>query len=80
MQSICLDEVGGEKAFDTPTKETTLIHHIFGGYLQSQVQIVYVATCKGSFQLSMGVVLRECNRFVYLNIVVRMLCLISPGF
>lgn len=46
MQSICLDEVGGEKAFDTPTKETTLIHHIFGGYLQSQVQIVYVALCK----------------------------------
>lgn len=38
MQSICLDEVGGEKAVDQRTQETTLIHHIFGGHLQSQVR------------------------------------------
>ncbi|KAG0616996.1 hypothetical protein M758_5G157300 [Ceratodon purpureus] len=38
MQSICLDEVGGEKAVDHATQETTLIHHIFGGHLQSQVK------------------------------------------
>ncbi|XP_010928622.1 uncharacterized protein [Elaeis guineensis] len=37
MQSICLDEFGGEKALDPSTQETTLIHHIFGGHLQSQV-------------------------------------------
>ncbi|KAJ6804059.1 ubiquitin carboxyl-terminal hydrolase 19-like [Iris pallida] len=37
MQSACLDEYGGEKALDPSTQETTLIHHIFGGHLQSQV-------------------------------------------
>ncbi|KAF3775481.1 Ubiquitin carboxyl-terminal hydrolase 19 [Nymphaea thermarum] len=37
MQSICLDEFGGEKAIEPSCQETTLIHHIFGGYLQSQV-------------------------------------------
>ncbi|KAL2641410.1 hypothetical protein R1flu_008997 [Riccia fluitans] len=38
MQSTCLDEFGGEKAVDTRSQETTLIHHIFGGHFQSQVQ------------------------------------------
>lgn len=38
MQSICLDEFGGEKALDLSTQETTLIQHIFGGHLQSQVK------------------------------------------
>ncbi|KAJ7213735.1 hypothetical protein O6H91_11G033200 [Diphasiastrum complanatum] len=38
MQSICLDEAGGEKAVDTRSQETTLIHYIFGGHLQSQVR------------------------------------------
>eukprot|EP01018_Ginkgo_biloba_P007129 Gb_38396 [translate_table: standard] len=38
MQSVCLDEVGGEKAVDPHTQETTLIQHIFGGHLQSQVK------------------------------------------
>lgn len=38
MQSICLDEVGGEKAVDPDTRETTLIYYIFGGHLQSQVK------------------------------------------
>ncbi|KAK2658447.1 hypothetical protein Ddye_004980 [Dipteronia dyeriana] len=37
MQSICLDEFGGEKAVDPSSQETTLIQHIFGGHLQSQV-------------------------------------------
>ncbi|KAL3677976.1 hypothetical protein R1sor_020932 [Riccia sorocarpa] len=38
MQSTCLDEFGGEKSVDARSQETTLIHHIFGGHLQSQVQ------------------------------------------
>ncbi|KAG8075095.1 hypothetical protein GUJ93_ZPchr0006g41480 [Zizania palustris] len=38
MQSSCLDEFGGEKAVDLSTQETSLIQHIFGGRLQSQVQ------------------------------------------
>ncbi|CAN6163242.1 unnamed protein product [Urochloa humidicola] len=38
MQSACLDEYGGEKAVDLSTQETTIIQHIFGGRLQSQVQ------------------------------------------
>lgn len=37
MQSICLDEFGGEKAVPPRSQETTLIQHIFGGHLQSQV-------------------------------------------
>ncbi|KAK3210460.1 hypothetical protein Dsin_015166 [Dipteronia sinensis] len=37
MQSICLDEFGGEKAVDPSSQKTTLIQHIFGGHLQSQV-------------------------------------------
>lgn len=41
MQSICLDEFGGEKVVDPATQETTLIHHIFGGHLQSQVVFIY---------------------------------------
>ncbi|MQL96303.1 hypothetical protein Taro_028976 [Colocasia esculenta] len=38
MQSICLDEFGGEKSLDASTQETTLIQYIFGGHLQSQVK------------------------------------------
>ncbi|KAG2613399.1 hypothetical protein PVAP13_4KG352400 [Panicum virgatum] len=38
MQSACLDEYGGEKAVDLNMQETTIIQHIFGGRLQSQVQ------------------------------------------
>ncbi|KAM0968015.1 hypothetical protein ACFX13_016748 [Malus domestica] len=37
MQSVCLDEFGGEKAVTPSSQETTLIQHIFGGQLQSQV-------------------------------------------
>ncbi|XP_020588084.1 ubiquitin carboxyl-terminal hydrolase 18-like [Phalaenopsis equestris] len=37
MQSICLDEYGGEKAVDPSTQETTIVQYIFGGHLRSQV-------------------------------------------
>lgn len=37
MQLACLDEFGGEKAVHTHSRETTIIQHIFGGQLQSQV-------------------------------------------
>ncbi|XP_059658289.1 ubiquitin carboxyl-terminal hydrolase 18 [Cornus florida] len=37
MQLVCLDEFGGEKALHPSSQETTLIQHIFGGHLQSQV-------------------------------------------
>ncbi|MED6176688.1 Ubiquitin carboxyl-terminal hydrolase 19 [Stylosanthes scabra] len=37
MQSVCLDEYGGEKAVPPNLQETTLIQHIFGGHLQSEV-------------------------------------------
>ncbi|KAE8687433.1 Ubiquitin carboxyl-terminal hydrolase 19 [Hibiscus syriacus] len=37
MQSVCLDEFGGEKSVDHSSQETTLIQHIYGGHLQSQV-------------------------------------------
>jgi len=38
MQSVCLDEFGGEKAVPPKHQETTLIQHIFGGHLQSEVR------------------------------------------
>ncbi|XP_051118981.1 ubiquitin carboxyl-terminal hydrolase 18-like isoform X2 [Andrographis paniculata] len=37
MQSVCLDEFGGEKAVHPSYQQTTLIQHIFGGRLRSQV-------------------------------------------
>lgn len=37
MQSVCLDEFGGERAVHPSAQETTIIQHIFGGHLQSQV-------------------------------------------
>ncbi|XP_054797127.1 ubiquitin carboxyl-terminal hydrolase 18-like [Prosopis cineraria] len=37
MQSVCLHEFGGEKTVAPSLQETTLIQHIFGGRLQSQV-------------------------------------------
>jgi hypothetical protein len=37
MQSVCLDEFGGEKVVPPRAQETTLIQYIFGGLLQSQV-------------------------------------------
>ncbi|KAI3468400.1 hypothetical protein Pfo_025063 [Paulownia fortunei] len=37
MQSVCLDEFGGERAVHPNYQETTLIQHIFGGRLRSQV-------------------------------------------
>ncbi|KAG5048334.1 hypothetical protein AAZX31_04G057000 [Glycine max] len=37
MQSVCLDEFGGEKVVPPRNQETTLIQHIFGGHLQSEV-------------------------------------------
>ncbi|KAG8636438.1 ubiquitin carboxyl-terminal hydrolase 18 isoform X2 [Manihot esculenta] len=37
MQSVCLDEFGGEKAVHPASQETTFIQHVFGGHLQSQV-------------------------------------------
>lgn len=39
MQSVCLDEYGGERAVHPSSQETTLIQHIFGGRLQSQVSL-----------------------------------------
>ncbi|CAM6051440.1 unnamed protein product [Sphagnum compactum] len=38
MQSTCLDGFGGENVVDLASQQTTLIHHIFGGHLQSQVK------------------------------------------
>lgn len=37
MQSVCLEEFGGEKVVPPRAQETTLIQYIFGGLLQSQV-------------------------------------------
>ncbi|KAK9683621.1 hypothetical protein RND81_10G153900 [Saponaria officinalis] len=46
MQSVCLDEHGGEKIILPKSQETTLIQHIFGGQLRSQVK------CTGCNQVS----------------------------
>jgi ubiquitin carboxyl-terminal hydrolase 36/42 len=39
MQMICMDKVVAEKSLDDSFQETTLIHHYFGGCLQSQVLV-----------------------------------------
>ncbi|GLJ38128.1 hypothetical protein SUGI_0776230 [Cryptomeria japonica] len=38
MQSICLDEAGGDEAIHPITHVTTFIQQTFGGYLQSKVE------------------------------------------
>lgn len=38
MQSVCLNEFGGEKVVPSNLQETTIIQHIFGGRLQSEVR------------------------------------------
>ncbi|CAM8958608.1 unnamed protein product [Rhodiola kirilowii] len=38
MQSVFLDQFGGEKALHESSQETTLIQYIFGGHLLSQVK------------------------------------------
>lgn len=43
MQSVCLDEFGGEKVVPPRAQETTLIQYIFGGLLQSQVLFPYLS-------------------------------------
>ncbi|XP_042391460.1 ubiquitin carboxyl-terminal hydrolase 18-like [Zingiber officinale] len=50
MQSVCLDEFGGEKMLDPSTQETTLIHYIFGGYLQSQVTCTKCNTISNRYE------------------------------
>jgi hypothetical protein len=39
MQMICVDKVVAEKSLDDSIQEMTLIHHYFGGCLQSQVLV-----------------------------------------
>eukprot|EP00262_Sarcandra_glabra_P006204 TRINITY_DN18333_c0_g1_i1.p1 TRINITY_DN18333_c0_g1~~TRINITY_DN18333_c0_g1_i1.p1 ORF type:complete len:556 (-),score=65.39 TRINITY_DN18333_c0_g1_i1:191-1759(-) len=38
MQSICLEELGGEKKVDSRLHETTFVQQIFGGRIRSKVQ------------------------------------------
>ncbi|KAH9566197.1 hypothetical protein CY35_04G118400 [Sphagnum magellanicum] len=40
MQMICMDKVVVEKSLNDSIQETTLIHHYFGGCLQSQVKCI----------------------------------------
>jgi hypothetical protein len=39
MQMICVDKVVEEKSLDDSIQERTLIHHYFGGCLQSLVLV-----------------------------------------
>ncbi|CAL1385230.1 unnamed protein product [Linum trigynum] len=50
MQSVCLDEFGGEKAVEPAAQETTLIQHIFGGHLQSQVMCTKCSNISNQFE------------------------------
>ncbi|CAN4076524.1 unnamed protein product [Withania somnifera] len=50
MQSVCLDEFGGEKVVPPNTQETTLIQHIFGGHLQSQVICTECSNVSNQFE------------------------------
>ncbi|CAN8287800.1 unnamed protein product [Cochlearia groenlandica] len=50
MQSVCLEEFGGEKAVPPLAQETTLIQYIFGGLLQSQVQCTVCSNVSGQHE------------------------------
>lgn len=50
MQSVCLDEFGGEKVIPARAQETTLIQHIFGGHLQSQVKCTKCNNVSNQFE------------------------------
>ncbi|XP_013599821.1 PREDICTED: ubiquitin carboxyl-terminal hydrolase 19-like [Brassica oleracea var. oleracea] len=50
MQSVCLDEFGGEKAVPPRAQETTLIQHIFGGLLQSQVKCTVCSNVSDQYE------------------------------
>lgn len=38
MQSICLEDLGGERKVNSRLQETTFIQHTFGGCLRSRVK------------------------------------------
>uniref|UniRef100_A0A1J3J600 Ubiquitin carboxyl-terminal hydrolase 19 n=1 Tax=Noccaea caerulescens TaxID=107243 RepID=A0A1J3J600_NOCCA len=50
MQSVCLDEFGGEKMVPPCCQETTLIQYIFGGLLQSQVQCTVCSNVSDQYE------------------------------
>ncbi|KAH0929775.1 hypothetical protein HID58_015502 [Brassica napus] len=50
MQSVCLDEFGGEKVVPPRAQETTLIQYIFGGLLQSQVQCTVCSNVSDQYE------------------------------
>ncbi|CAA7033355.1 unnamed protein product, partial [Microthlaspi erraticum] len=50
MQSVCLDEFGGEKMVPPCSQETTLIQYIFGGLLQSQVQCTVCSNVSDQYE------------------------------
>uniref|UniRef100_A0A6N2M5X9 USP domain-containing protein n=1 Tax=Salix viminalis TaxID=40686 RepID=A0A6N2M5X9_SALVM len=54
MQSVCLDEFGEEKAVEPASQETTIIQHIFGGRLQSQVICAKCNKISNQFENMMG--------------------------
>lgn len=41
MQSICLEDLGGEKEVNPKLQETTLIQQLFGGRLKSKVILLF---------------------------------------
>ncbi|KAF3559587.1 hypothetical protein F2Q69_00016642, partial [Brassica cretica] len=50
MQSVCLEEFGGEKVVPPRAQETTLIQYIFGGLLQSQVQCTVCSNVSDQYE------------------------------
>ena len=54
MQSVCLDEFGGEKVVEPASQETTKIQHIFGGRLRSQVICAKCNKISNHFENMMG--------------------------
>ncbi|XP_010525922.1 PREDICTED: ubiquitin carboxyl-terminal hydrolase 19 [Tarenaya hassleriana] len=69
MQSVCLDEFGGEKLVPPRCQETTLIQYIFGGHLQSQVMCTVCDNVSNQYENMMDLTveihgdamsLREC--------------------
>lgn len=69
MQSVCLDEFGGEKSIHPSSQETTLIQHIFGGHLQSQVKLPTAPKTTSNMKIVPLAVMTIVFSFFVINII-----------
>ncbi|GAB4819385.1 hypothetical protein N2152v2_006431 [Parachlorella kessleri] len=62
MEAVLLEEAGGKAKFDLRSRETTLVHHVFGGYLRNQVACLSCGHVSKSYESSLSLVLELPHR------------------